>query len=170
MKKIILATLLSLALLVAFGLDSKAEMAKEGTYSATQYGSGTAFRAVPMGEEHFYMSYEIMSVVISDTGKGFLHNVSVHVIGSFYAVKGVKVQESGVCVYTDLDGDKVFLTWKTTSGKLGGVGKGTGTFVGGTGKYTGITGDQEWTWSDLPPPAEGTFAGICKIKGNWKLP
>ena len=170
MKKIILASALSLVLLVAFGLGAKAEMAKEGTFSITQYMSGTTFKAVPMGEEHFYMSYEMMGVAISDTGEGFLHNVSVYCPGSLYAVKGVKVQESGVLIYTDLDGDKVFQAWKTTSGKLVGVTKGTGTFVGGTGKYTGITGDQEWTWSGVHPAAEGTFQGICKIKGNYKLP
>ena len=75
MKKTILASVLSLVLLVAFGLEAKAEeMAKEGTYSATQYMSGTTFKAVPMGEEHFYMSYEMTGVAISDTGEGFAHN------------------------------------------------------------------------------------------------
>jgi len=41
MKKIILASLLSLILLVAFGLDAKAQMAKEGTFSGKAVLSGT---------------------------------------------------------------------------------------------------------------------------------
>jgi hypothetical protein len=62
-------------------------MAKEGTYSATQYMSGTTFNTVPMGEEHFYMSYEMTGVAISDTGEGFAHNVSVYCPGAL-AISG----------------------------------------------------------------------------------
>jgi hypothetical protein len=169
MKKIILASVLSLVLLVTFGLAAKAEMAKEGTYSGTEYICGT-YKVFPMGEERFYLSYEFMGVVVSDTGKGFMHNMSIQASGSLHAVKGMVEQERGITVYTDPDGDKVFLTWKGTEGKLGEYTKGIGTFVGGTGKYTGVTGDQKYTYTELHPAAEGTFQGIVKIKGNYKLP
>jgi hypothetical protein len=169
MKKIILASVVSLALLVTFGLTAKAEMAKEGTYSATESICGT-FKFVPMGEERFYLSYEYMGVLVSDTGKGFIHNMSVHGVGSLHGVKGMVEQESGIEVYTDSDGDKVFQTYKGTGGKLGEYTEGVGTFVGGTGKYTGITGDRKWTYTELPSAAEGTFQGIVKIKGKYKLP
>ena len=169
MKKIRLASVVSLALLVTFGLTAKAEMAKEGTYSATEYICGTV-KVVPMGEKRFYLSYEYMGVLVSDTGKGFIHNMSVHGIGSLHGVKGMVEQESGIEVYTDSDGDKVFQDYKGTGGKLGVHTEGVGTFVGGTGKYTGITGERKWSYTKLHPAAEGTFQGIVKIKGKYKLP
>jgi len=169
MKKTILASVLSLVLLVAFVPNAKAQMAKEGTYSATEYICGTV-KVVPMGEKRFYLSYEYMGVLVSDTGKGFIHNMSVHGIGSLHGVKGMVEQESGIEVYNDPDGDKVFQTYKGTGGKLGVHTEGVGTFVGGTGKYTGITGDRKWSYTKLHPAAEGTFQGIVKIKGNYKLP
>jgi hypothetical protein len=170
MRKILLASIFSLVLLVAFAPLASSQIAKEGTFSVTQYMSGKTLKAVPMGEEHFCMSYEQTGVVINDTGEGFAHNASLYCLGSLYAVKGVKMRESGVVIYTDLDGDKMFQSWKTTSGKLGAVTKGTATFVGGTGKYTGLTGDLEWTYSLVHSAAEGTFQGICKVKGKYKLP
>jgi hypothetical protein len=155
-KKIILATLFSLILLVTFGLAANAQMAKEGTYSSTEYISGT-YKVVLMGEERLYLSYEYMGSIVSDTGKGFIHNMSVHGIGSLHAVKGMVEQESGIEVYNDPDGDKVFQTYKGTGGELGVHTEGIGTFVGGTGKYTGITGDRKWSYTKLHPAAEGTF-------------
>jgi len=169
MKKIILASVLSLALLVVFGLDAKAQSAKKGTYSATEYHSGT-FKVLVMGEERLHMTYEHMGVIINDAGKGFAHNSSVHCLGALHAVKGIKVQENGFMVGTDPDGDKVFTTYKVTSGKVPVSSKGTFTFVGGTGKWTGITGGGEFTWSAVHPAAEGTYQGITKSKGHWKLP
>jgi len=169
MKKIILGLLLSVALLVVFGLDAKAQSAKEGTYSATEYNSGT-FKFLVMGEERLHMTYEAMGVVVNDAGEGFGHNCSVHFLGALHAVKGINVQENGFWVSTDPDGDKVFLTYKVTSGKVGVSSKGTFTFVGGTGKWTGITGGGEFTWNAVHPAAEGTSQGITKSKGHWKLP
>ena len=59
-----------------------------------------------------------------------------------------------------------------TTGKLGSRGgKGTWTFVGGTGKYAGIKGNGEF--DRLPgfrPSAKGTFQGMNKSKGKWKIP
>ena len=171
MKKIILASVLSLVLLVAFGLDAKAQMAKEGTASLTEYVSGT-YKVLAMGEERLQITFEHMGVLVNDAGEGFLHNSSLRVMGIVQAVKGIKVQESGSLVYTDPDGDKVFLTYKGTGGKLGpeGYTNGAYTIVGGTGKYSGITGGGEFTWRPVQSAAEGTYQGITKGKVHWKLP
>ncbi len=42
--------------------------------------------------------------------------------------------------------------------------------VGGTGKYTGITGGGEFAYTDVSPTTEGTWQGISKAKGRYKLP
>jgi hypothetical protein len=167
MKKIILASVLSLVLLVVLGLDGKAEMAKEGTYSGTLVLSAT-YKALAMREERLQMNYEYMGVHTSDTAEGFLHNSSGHGIGALHAVKGV-YEDSGFHVATDPDGDQAFYIWKGT-GKVGGIGKGTVTWLGGTGKYSGLQGSAEYTVTPVRPAAEGTFQAVGKQKGHWKLP
>jgi hypothetical protein len=97
------------------------------------------------------LNYEGSGIYISDTENGLFHNASIHFLGAFHAVKGA-FEESGGMVLTAPDGDKAFVTYKG-SGNLGKDAKGTYTYVGGTGKYTGITGGGEFTRSS-----------------NWKLP
>jgi hypothetical protein len=168
MKKIILATLLSLALLVAFGLHAKAEPAKEGTYAFTAIFSGT-YKVIAMGEERLQITYELMGVHLSDTGEGLLHNASYRGLGVYHAVKGTMEYGRGFLVFNLPDGDQVYMTYEGT-GKPGAPEKYTGTFVGGTGKLAGIEGGIKWTSYDAPPAAEGTMQGFVKGEVDWKLP
>jgi len=46
--------------------------------------------------------------------------------------------------------------------------KGTGTIVGGTGKFDGITGTIEYNRYQLRPPAEGV--SVMVAKETWKFP
>ncbi len=97
-----------------------------------------------------------------------LQITTMYFLGALHAVKGA-FEESGFTVFTVPDGDKVFATWKG-SGNLGKNAKGTYTYVGGTGKYTGITGGDEFTRSNLQNVSKGVWAAITLFKGNWKLP
>ena len=168
MKKIILASVLSLFLLVAFGSIANAQMAKEGTFSIIDYNSCTA-KVIAMGEKRVHCTYEGAGILANDSGKGFLHNAGSHGLGQLHAVNGVKELETGFYVYTDADGDKVYLTfdWKGIAFKSS---DGTGTFVGGTGKYTGITGGGKMTWHPTPQGKKDLFNGIITLKGHYKLP
>ena len=143
------------------------EMAKEGSYSGKNYSTGTS-KAIPMGEERLHLAIEGSGIYVSDDEDGFLNNASIHFLGTLHAVKGV-FEESGFMVFNVPDGDKVYATWKGT-GNLGKDAKGTYTYVGGTGKYTGITGGGEFTRSNLQPASKGVWAAITLFKGNWKLP
>jgi hypothetical protein len=144
MKKILLASMLSLFPLVAFGSIVNAQMAKEGTFSITEYASSqeAEVQVIAMGEDRLHVIYGATGILANEAGKGFLHDAGSHWLGQLHAVKGVKELETGFAVYTDTDGDKVYLTfdWKGIAFKSS---KGPGTFVGGTGKYTGITGGCE---------------------------
>ncbi len=167
MKKTITLLILSSVVLVAFGTESEAQIPKEGSSLMTFYYSAT-FKALPMGQERLQMTYENMGQIIGDGGNELLHNTSVRCLGALHAVKG-ETNNSGFCVGTRLDGDKVFWTYQST-GKLGAGGKGTSIIVGGTGKLTGIQGSSEYTDFPLRPAAEGTFQGHSRIKGQYKLP
>jgi hypothetical protein len=167
MKTISLVSTLILVLFIVFATTVEAQIPKEGTSSMTFVYSGT-FKFLAMGQERFQNTYENMGVIIGDTGNELLHNTSVRCLGASHGVKG-EYNNSGFCVGTRPDGDKVFWTYRST-GKMGVGAKGTSTLVGGTGKLTGIEGSSEYTDFPLRPAAEGTFQGYSKVKGHYKLP
>jgi hypothetical protein len=167
MKKALIMLILTLFLLATVGNVFGEELAKEGSETGRNFATGTS-KAIPMGEERIQLNYEGSGIYISDTEEGFLHNASIHFLGAFHAVKGA-FEESGGMVLTAPDGDKAFITYKG-SGNLGKDAKGTYTYVGGTGKYTGITGGGEFTRSNLQSASKGVWAATTLFKGNWKLP
>ena len=167
MKKAFITLVLTLFLLNTAGNVLSEEMAKEGLESGKNYATGTS-KALPMGEERLQLTYEGSGIYVTDIEEGLLNNSSVHFLGALHSVKGA-FEESGCMVVTAPDGDKAFVTYKG-SGNLGKDAKGTYTYVGGTGKYTGITGGGEVTRSNLQPAFKGVWAAITLFKGNWKLP
>jgi hypothetical protein len=169
MKKVILPLVLGLILLVAFGLDAKAQIPKEGIISSTAMYTSTYQAVLPLGQDRVALNYEVIGVEISDTGEGITHNASFRCFGSLLAIKGAYENDSFYCVHTRPDGDQIFQICKS-SGVLGKEAKGTVTIIGGTGKLTGAQGNLEFTRTLLRPVAQGTFQGIHKYKGQYKLP
>jgi hypothetical protein len=168
MKKMILASVLAFALFLTIGPDAKAQPAKEGTYAFTAIYSGT-FKSLAMGQERVQITYDLMGVHLSDTGKGLLHNASYRGLGVIHAVKGTYEYSRGMLVFNLPDGDQAFVIYECT-GKLGGGGKCTSTFVGGTEKLAGLEGGIVWTSYNVRPAAEGTMQGVVKGEVHWKLP
>ena len=121
MKRNIKKLAVLVIILVAFGTEAKAQIAKEITSSGTCVYSGT-FKALPMGQERVQMTYESMGVLVGDTSEDLFHNASLRCLGALHAVKG-EYNNSGFCVATRPDGDQIFWTYKST-GKLGGGARG----------------------------------------------
>jgi len=167
MKKITLFLLSGLIVLVAFSF-AYAQIPKEGTSSYIIGFSGT-YKAVAMGQERVQMTYEVFGVIVSDASDCILQNASLRCVGSFHAIKGVYEDDSGFCFCTRPDGDQLFTSYKA-SGRLGAVGKGTVTYVGGTGKFIGIQGSGEFSRINVRPAAEGTLQGYNRVKDHYKLP
>jgi hypothetical protein len=168
MKKTVLVLIVAITLFAVLGLEAKAQVPKEGTFSDTWAFTGT-FKALPMGQERLQMTYEVIGVIIGDTSEDIFHNASFRCLGALHAVKGEFNDDSGFCVCTRLDGDHMFSTYKAT-GKVGVRAMGTQTIVGGTGKLAGIQGNIEFTRFGVRRAAEGTFQGYEKGKGQYKLP
>ena len=167
MKKIILASALSLVLLVVFGLEANAQMAKEGTFSGKAVLSAT-IRTLAMGEERLQLNYDCTGAFLNDANEGFLHKTSFHMLGALHAVKGVMENDHSFIMFSDKDGDKLYLTHEGT-GSLD-TAERIWKWVGGTGKYTGIQGGGGWYWVGTPHVVDGTLQGILEIKGHYKLP
>ena len=169
MRKIIVASLLTLAFSVAFGAVANAEMAKEGTGSGTCMYSGT-FELIPLDKEHVVMTYEAKGACVSDTGKGPFNNVSLYNVGTIYLEKGVG-RVLGYITLTDPDGDKVLIEVKEDNAKPEPtVNSGTGKYLCGTGKFAGIEGTTEYKRWFVRPATKDTFQQISKTKSSWKIP
>jgi hypothetical protein len=168
MKRIILTSILVLAVTVAFVPFSGAEMAKEGTGSTTNAYSAT-FKVVPLEKDRLVMTYEALGVLTSDTGKGPFHNMSTHNVGIIYFEKGVG-KLLGFVTCTDRDGDKVFIEISEDATKPAPTpNSGSGKYIGGTGKFAGIEGTMEYTRWYMRPAVKGTAQAIAKSKSSWKI-
>ncbi len=146
MKKSILILVLSLVLLLTFGINIYAQN-KEVSEPATTTFYVTS-KVLPLGEGIVYMSYEAIGLNVNDAGEGLFHNATWRSLGGMKFVKGSYNDERAWGVWNLQNGDKAFFTY-TMAGeqKPGGMGsaKGTGTITGGTGKAAGIQGSFEMT-------------------------
>jgi len=168
MKRVIVASILSFVLLLAFGMVAYGEMAKEGSLSGTNTYAGT-HKMIPLDKERLILVYENMGVRTSDTGEGPFHGVSTRNQGIMYFEKGVG-RLRGYIISVDKDGDKIIAELTEENSKLGGPPtSGTGKFIGGTGKFKGIQGKYEYTRQNMRPIAEGTHQAVSKFKGTYKI-
>jgi hypothetical protein len=76
------------------------------------------------------------------------------------------------CVWRSLDGQEIYLTLKGTRMEEGS--RITGSIVGGTGSVKGITGNLDFTWSDMSfrqVNAETGVSGFSKdLNGTYQIP
>jgi hypothetical protein len=82
------------------------------------------------------------------------------------SIDGKGISGPGYCVSIDADGDKMSLDFAENNGS------GTWKFLGGTGKYTGITGGGEYrTLRKFPAMMQqGKLGGCNTSTGTYKLP
>ncbi len=105
------------------------------------------------------------------SGKGLLHNLTGRCIGWFIVYKSSASYEfHGHCNYIDADGDTVFEKADFDVQPLDSLRVGTGKWLGGTGKYTDLSGVFEIRTSPLKPIREGFVQGIGTKQGNYSLP
>ena len=165
MRKSILLLVLSLVLLLTFGINVYAQ-----NKEVSETGISTFYvtsKVLPLGEGTIYFAYEGTGLTVNDTGGGLFHNATVRALGGMKMEKGVYTDERGWCVWNLQGGDKVFATYEMAGeAKPGSVGfaKGMWTFTGGTGKAAGIQGSFETNRKTVRSTMEGV--GIAYNKGT----
>ena len=167
MKKTLTMVILSLVLLASAGFVFGAEMAKEGSDTAS-IGFIVTAQTLAQGKEYLQMNYDAQGVVTTEDEASPLSMSSVQCVGSIKSIKD-EFKETGLCTYTRPDGDQIHVSYEGT-GKLGQSAKGLSTFVGGTEKCLGITGGGEWDRTSLRGPVKGVHASFLKFTYNWKIP
>ena len=152
------------ALTLAAGAE-QGQLAKQGQFSG-KFGWWAVGKAYALGKDHVYWNGEFNGTFFNDAGHGFLHGSSLICPGYNELQAGISLASGGRCIGTDLDGDKLFVTWEGEKGTIPMKFGGTATIVGGTGKYSGIKGG----WRFDASPVAGTEQGFGLFKGEWKLP
>ncbi len=89
--------------------------------------------------------YEIK---LDNETSGFLHQVPGYCIG-LGIYEAALDHEQGYCAFRDSKGDLYFERYE----HYGQVGRGSGSAIGGTGKYDGITGSHEYRFEAIDPDA-----------------
>ena len=171
MRKSILLLVLSLVLLLTFGINVYAQNKEVTESGITTYY--TTSKVLPLGDGIVHFAYEAIGANVSDTGEGLFHNATARALGTITLEKTLYTDEVGKGVFYLENGDKVFFTYHYAGEiKPKGVtmGKGGGTFTGGTGKCAGITGGYESTRYTLHPAVEGTGQSYNKMKFRYTLP
>ena len=135
MKNTLVALTVVVLVLVA-GVHADGQSVKPGTVASHFGWTGTG-KLFDIEEGHQFFTGEFNGTVFNDAGSGFLHLASHVCPGASDIVNGV-FNANGYCVITDSDGAKAFLAWKC-GGPLPRC-TGDWRFLGGTGKYTGLSG------------------------------
>jgi hypothetical protein len=160
---------LAVCLLLIAPISALAQpLPKEGRGAMTSYNTGTV-KILAGGQDVAAITYDVLGIITNDAGQGFLHNASYRCVGGLSATKGEFDNEQGLCVSTDRDGDQTFYRY-TGTGRVGAATKLKGSYVGGTGKYTGLTGTWEGERTIFRPTMEGTSHSIFKGSFSYTLP
>jgi hypothetical protein len=88
MKKSILLLVLSLVLLLTFGINVQAQ-SKEVTESGITTFYVTS-KVLPLEEGSIYFTYEGTGLTVNDAGEGLFHNATVRALGGMKMEKGVQ--------------------------------------------------------------------------------
>jgi len=169
MKRVL--TVVSVAMLVTTGVFNsplraeEAQLPRQGQFTG-KFGWWALGKVYQMGQDHIYWNGEFNGTFFNDAGNGFLHGSSWVCPGYNELRGGISLASGGRCVVTDMDGDKMFVTWEGSKGTIPMKFNGSAQFVGGTGKYSGIQGHQTFYANPVPT----TEQGFGLFKGEWKLP
>jgi hypothetical protein len=154
-----------LTLLLAPLSAQAAETAKQGEDSYTTTYIVSASKTLKLGDRTI-TTLQIGGIIRNDKGTGMFNNMGTQCLGTRESL-GTEVTSRGACVDMDQDGDQVFTTYES-KGSSGGAITGTHVFVGGTGKYSGISGKADYTVQGVKAP-ENTTMFIVPHKATWEL-
>ncbi len=141
---------------------SGGDLPKSGTYNA-HFAWTFSGQVQELGPNRVVYSGGTPGVVFNDAGKGFMHQVRIDCT-IFSDVNQGRATANGTCVTTDAQGDKAYLEWKCAGDMP--VCPGEFRWVGGTGKYTGLTGTSRFQGNFIG----ATGAGWSDWSGDYKLP
>ena len=155
MKKIILSLM--------FALVSAHSLADSGKFNASGAGSW-AVNVMDGGNGNMSITYD-GNAGLSDIEGSIFDKSTMHCIGGLTLVAGKFDDETGMCTFYLMDGEKVFINYKG-KGTGGQGGSGDFVIVGGTGKYEKISGTGFSSRQNLKGKA-GMAHSLNQMSGNY---
>jgi hypothetical protein len=131
----------------------------EGNWSA----SGTR-QTINLETNHRASIFDFTGSLVLTGDRGLGVGFRAKAIGFTDSLTGMQ----GRSVWTDENGDKVYSELK---GEMVGTGKRiTGTFLGGTGRFAGVTGEYSFQWKYVVESDDGTLSGrSVDLKGRARV-
>src|SRR5262245_30441094 len=131
----------------------------EGTWTA----AGTR-RTLRLGPNDRAAIFELTGSVLLTGPQRPAVGFIAHAIGFSDSRTGMQ----GRCVWTDERGDMVYSELKGQA--VGSGNRIAGTFVGGTGRYAGVTGDYSFQWQYVVDTEDGAVSGrVVDLKGRARF-
>ena len=151
------------ALLIAAQGAIAAGPAKEGSFDSMSCYAGPQ-HVITDGRSTVGFSYDVVGTPMRKEGDPLYH-ASAECVGSG-TIAGAESMESGLCVFTDPDGDRFFSAYSVRNKEPG-----TWKTIAGTGKFEGMEASGTWARVLAPDkPARTDIAQSCdKETGHWKL-
>lgn len=133
------------------------------TFSGTWTTSGTR-QTLELEKDHYASIFDLTGSLLITGDHGLGVGFRARAIG--FSVNPAGMQ--GRCVWTDDRGDKIYSELK---GEWVGTGRSiTGTFLGGTGRFAGITGDYSFEWKYVVESEDGGVSGSSvNLQGRARL-
>ena len=124
---------------------------------------GTKWDAINMADEkdHVVGLNEFKGIIFCMEGMTFLDGVLAYGNGIVDINPKTGPSGDGYNIFTDKDGDKIYLKWAWKP-----TGPNSLTFYKGTGKFEGIQGEGTWSLVSTPDPN----LWYCPIEGEVELP
>ena len=131
----------------------------EGTWTA----AGTR-RTLRLGADDRAAIFELTGTVLLTGAQRPSAGFRAQAIGFSDSRAGMQ----GRCVWTDEQGYMVYSELKGEA--VGSGNRITGTFIGGTGRYAGVTGDYTFQWQYVIDAEDGAVSGrVVDLKGRARL-
>jgi hypothetical protein len=138
-----------------------AGLPKTGAVKHSAFTVCRSAAAVDLGDVGSDTAALCTGIVKTRDGAKLLDNLALTCLEESTARKaGYKF--TGTCVETDIDGDKLYLTYEgPESGPIDAL--------GGTGKFKGIKGKGQWRVTDAPGNTASVFAFTLDYEFDWSF-
>jgi hypothetical protein len=155
-------------LLLSVGALTESPAAEVGEFNGSCVANGTR-KLFPFSADRQVYTYRISGHVSLQTSLGKQKNFWSECVGLSDSVTGSVAR----CVWTDLSGPKIYITLQ--SDRLQTDSQVTGTIVGGTDRFKGISGDLSFDWTSVTfqeeANGESSVTGqTLNLSGRYQIP
>ena len=109
-------------------------------------------------------SIEFAGVTRNLDGEPWFDRMTQRCTGQYYQADNNPPAANGACLLTDLLGDRIMLAYRGTAPRAG-----VQRIIGGSGRYSGITGQGTFTTIKLRPPTVGLEFWLTNVEFDYEL-